>query len=345
MRRAAVACVAFWLVSAFFLGIGAIAANPSAPEAEAGFIGRIGDERAAAGGLAGYVVAADLVEVARRHAEDMQRQQRLHHNPRLGDQVQGWQAVGENVGVGDTVEAIHQKLMESPSHRENILSGRFTEVGVGVVVDGADLWIVQVFRLPRAAEPAPAAEPSSSEPPPAQGDASGTGSGSGGTTSPPASSPTPRPTAGASGASGGATVRAAAANAGPGMPPSTSAPTPPAAAPAPTVVEATAGSGVPTTLGSTAPSTAATDPVGAAGEGGPTSEPTATTDAATVIETDVRTAAGRQVTWLVATAASMLLGVVSALAVHVGGARVRSSRAAAGRRASLLDVWELALAG
>jgi len=66
----AVACMAFWLVSALFLGIGAIAANGSAEESEAGFVGRIGDERAAAA-LAGYVVAPDLVEVARRHAEEM----------------------------------------------------------------------------------------------------------------------------------------------------------------------------------------------------------------------------------------------------------------------------------
>ena len=328
------ACVAFWLVSALFLGIGAIAANGSGEEAEAGFVGRIGDERAARG-LAGYVVAPDLVDVARRHAEEMRRQQRLHHNPRLGDDVQGWQAVGENVGVGPSVEAIHQKLMESPSHRDNILSGRFTEVGVGVVVDGADLWVVQVFRLPRAAassEPAPAASSEPASPPP---------SGSTEPSSPPPSPREPRPAPAAT-PGPAAAVRAASSGAGGdgGGSPSSTAPAP--STTVTTVSAETAGAisvaEVPTTFAEPV-----TPPVAAVAADGSAVEPVPSPPS-TVSETDARSSSPRDVTWPVAVAATMLLGVVAGLLVHVGGSQVRSV-AKTGRRPSLVDVWELALAG
>ena len=319
------ACVAFWLVSALFLGIGAIAANPS-PEAEHGFVGRIGDERAAAG-LAGYAVAADLVEVARRHAEEMRRQQRLHHNPSLGEDVQGWQAVGENVGVGPTVEAIHQKFMESPSHRDNILSGRFTEVGVGVVVDGDDLWVVQVFRLPQSSsgpppEPAPAAPPAESSPP-AEPDPA------------PRTQPEPRP-APSPGVGGTGAVRATSSAPTPAPGPATTAAPPTTAA---TAADTPQVSQVPTSLLDASPSTADTTGVTA----GVTQAP-APAGPDPVVDVDDRSAGERQVTWPVATAATMLLGVVIGLSIHVGGFGARPVAAGNGRRTSLLDVWELALA-
>ena len=328
MRRAAVVGLAFWLVSALFLGIGTSAANPS-DDAEGGFVTRIGEERAAAG-LGGYVVAADLVDVARRHAEEMRRQQRLHHNPSLGNQVQGWQAVGENVGVGPTVESIHEKLMASPSHRDNILSGTFTEVGVGVVVDGSDLWIVQVFRLPQSAATASSSGGSDA--------GAGAGADAPDAESSPASAPEPRPApAPAPAPSGSAPVRAASAATATVAPPAS-----PSSVAASPVTATTAPAEVPTTLAEAAPSTPDTlAPTHAAAAAPPIVMPAAVE---TLTDTDVRSADARQVTWPVAVAATMLLGVVTALAAHVAGGMVRSP-AAAGRRTSLLDVWELAVAG
>lgn len=315
----------FWLVSGLFLAVGPLAADPARPEdVEAGFVGRIGDERAAAG-LVGYVVAQDLVDVARRQAAEMQRQQRLHHNPRLGDDVQGWQSVGENVGVGPAVEDIHRKFMESQSHRDNILSDRFTEIGVGVVVDGPDVWVVQVFRLPRAAAgpaPAPAA---SSEPPPASAEPA---------------PPEPRPAPAPSPVTGGAaTVRAASTGAGSLDTTSTSAAPTTSVAPATTV--ATLAVEVPTSMVEAPSSTPDATPTADVVDG---TTPTAPSGAGTVVDLDLRSWADRQVTWPVGLAATLLVGVVAALAVHVGSATVRSF-AAGGRRTSLLDVWELALAG
>lgn len=133
-----------------------VSAEPP-PAAEDDFVSHIQSDRASAG-LAGYSTAvdlvADLVAVARAHAEDMADQNRLHHNPRLPDQVGAWESLGENVGRGAGVDDIHRAFMESPSHRAETLSTRFTQVGVGVVERDGVLWVVQVFRMPLEAAPA-----------------------------------------------------------------------------------------------------------------------------------------------------------------------------------------------
>lgn len=96
-----------------------------------------------------YVSKADLVTVARRQAQRMASQGRIFHNPNLGREVTGWRMVGENVGRGGSVYAIHQAFMNSTSHRANILDRDFTEVGMGTAYDAKGvLYIAQVFRKP-----------------------------------------------------------------------------------------------------------------------------------------------------------------------------------------------------
>ena len=102
-----------------------------------------------ANGLRPYVVASDLTSVAREHSAQMASRQELYHNPNLTTQVQNWQAVGENVGEGPTVDDIHQAFMHSPEHRANILDHDFTQVGVGVSVDSnGTIWVTEDFREP-----------------------------------------------------------------------------------------------------------------------------------------------------------------------------------------------------
>ncbi|MGH9086307.1 MAG: CAP domain-containing protein, partial [Acidimicrobiales bacterium] len=136
-------------------------ARAQAGDAEQGFAQRIDQERTAHG-LAALAPAADLQEVARRHAQRMAERGQPYHNPQLGSEVSDWSMVGENVGVGDQVDAIHAAFMASSPHRSAILSPDFTQVGVGVHVSAdARIWVVQVFRRPAAAatDPAPAAPP------------------------------------------------------------------------------------------------------------------------------------------------------------------------------------------
>ncbi len=57
--------------------------------------------------------------------------------------------VGENLGtfIRADFEAIHQALMNSPTHRANVLHPDYTFVGIGVLVkpDG-HTWVTQMFR-------------------------------------------------------------------------------------------------------------------------------------------------------------------------------------------------------
>jgi hypothetical protein len=103
--------------------------------------------------------APDLVEVARRHATRMAERGVVFHNPALGDEVQAWDVVGENVGAGNDVGQLHAAFMASKVHRDEILFAGYREVGVGVAyaADGR-LFVTQVFRQ-RQPEPFPAAPP------------------------------------------------------------------------------------------------------------------------------------------------------------------------------------------
>jgi hypothetical protein len=138
-------------------------AGAAVPEAEGDFIGRIAQERSARG-LGSLAYKADLVEVARRQAQRMADRGEPYHNPNLGSEVQGWQVVAENVGVGYDVPGLHKAFMDSPKHRDNILHPEVTEIGVGVVkTSDGRIWVVELFRLPQsasaAAAPAPAPAP------------------------------------------------------------------------------------------------------------------------------------------------------------------------------------------
>ncbi len=137
-----------------------------APAAHAGpgegdFFSRANEARSSAG-LRGYSGPSDLVAVARRQAQRMASEGRIYHNPNLDSEVDNWQAVGENVGMGGDVASIHQAFMNSAGHRANIVDRDFTEVGMGTATDaGGKIYVAQVFRQPQrsSAPPQPAAEP------------------------------------------------------------------------------------------------------------------------------------------------------------------------------------------
>ena len=126
-----------------------IAPAAQAGAAEGEFLYRANSARSSAR-LRAYPMNAELVTIARRHAQRMASQGRIYHNPNLGSEVTGWRMVGENVGRGGTVAAIHNAFMNSTSHRANILDRSFTQVGMGTAYDAKGvIYIVQVYRLPR----------------------------------------------------------------------------------------------------------------------------------------------------------------------------------------------------
>lgn len=168
-RRAAPALVLLVALLATLLPSPAVAATDTGSEAAS--LAEIDAERSARG-LPALRRSAELQAVARRHAVRMADDGSLHHNPELGSEVSGWRQVGENVGRGPSADAVHRAFMDSASHRDNILSASFVEVGVGVERRGDVIWVTQVFRLPaEEPAPAPAAQPApapTAEPEPAR---------------------------------------------------------------------------------------------------------------------------------------------------------------------------------
>jgi uncharacterized protein YkwD len=88
-----------------------------------------------------------LSGVAQRHSARMAKSNRLHHNPNLVRDVgdMPWKILGENVGVGATVNTLHKAFMDSPSHRSNILRSSYRLVGIGVVLAKGRTWVTVVF--------------------------------------------------------------------------------------------------------------------------------------------------------------------------------------------------------
>jgi len=97
-----------------------------------------------------------LADVARSHSRKMAAASRLFHVSEserpLGDRLVAaglfFAKSGENVASSDSFlpALIHQALLESPPHRENMLDPDYDAVGVGVVsVDNRTYYVSQVF--------------------------------------------------------------------------------------------------------------------------------------------------------------------------------------------------------
>jgi uncharacterized membrane protein required for colicin V production len=94
-----------------------------------------------------------LAKVGEGHAWEMYTMGYFaHHSPITGgpaDRVERagipYSITGENLAMAATPAAVHEGLMESPGHRENMLRPEFRRVGIGVVSGPLGLMVVQVF--------------------------------------------------------------------------------------------------------------------------------------------------------------------------------------------------------
>lgn len=126
--------------------VSSIAAPASAlTREEAQFTSLINKERRERG-IKTLASKGDLVAIARRHSARMARDETIYHNRNLANEVEGrWTAVGENVGMGPTVNSLHDAFMASPGHRANVLDRDYDEVGVGVVIRDDVIYVTVVF--------------------------------------------------------------------------------------------------------------------------------------------------------------------------------------------------------
>lgn len=123
---------------------GMLPAAADSVDDEQRYIELINAERRAAGS-GPLTVMPELVDGARRHAERMAEAETIFHNQNLGDLVDGWKLLGENVGRGGNIETLHQAFMDSPGHRENLLNPAYDRIGVGVVWSKGIPYVVEVF--------------------------------------------------------------------------------------------------------------------------------------------------------------------------------------------------------
>lgn len=95
-------------------------------------------------GINPLVFDSELTEVARNHSEEMFRLSYFDHNSpvtgspfdRLDAAGIKYLAAGENIAYAPNVDVAHFGLMDSPSHRENILEPSFQKIGIGIISAG-----------------------------------------------------------------------------------------------------------------------------------------------------------------------------------------------------------------
>lgn len=97
------------------------------------FAAKLNDLRASKG-LAPLAIKGELFDLARSWAGRMETVKSISHNPSLASQGPvGWRRLGENVGMGYDVQALHDAFVASPLHFRNMVDPAFDSVGVGVV--------------------------------------------------------------------------------------------------------------------------------------------------------------------------------------------------------------------
>jgi uncharacterized protein YkwD len=116
--------------------------KPTATQIEASLFELVNEERTKQA-LPSLRLSKKLSSAARKHSKDMASNEKLSHlstsgktyTERLLDDGFYFIAHGENVAKSDSFLAkfIHQKLMESTEHKENILEPDFDTVGIGVI--------------------------------------------------------------------------------------------------------------------------------------------------------------------------------------------------------------------
>ena len=135
-----------------FVAVGVLPAK--ADPGDAGRMLALTNQVRASQGLPALTMDSQLTSVAQAWAAELASRGVISHNPSVRSQVIGWKIVGENVGVGGTVDAVHAGFVASPTHYANLVDPAYTKVGFGIVRPDARIFVVEVFMLPKSAAPA-----------------------------------------------------------------------------------------------------------------------------------------------------------------------------------------------
>jgi hypothetical protein len=108
---------------------------------EASFVAKINDLRTSKG-LPALQVNANLVAKARGWAAGMAAAGRIWHSTLSDGITADWQKLGENVGMGGSVDGLHAAFVASPHHYENLVDPDFGSVGIGIAMSGSGTMFV-----------------------------------------------------------------------------------------------------------------------------------------------------------------------------------------------------------
>lgn len=126
------------------MGLGISASASSGIEGQ--FLSKINASRSSAG-LAPLAMSGSLQSYARSHSAKMADAGKIYHSSSAqlrSAAGSGWTKLGENVGRGPDVSALHTAFMTSSGHKANIL-GAYNQVGIGVAESGGYIYVTAVF--------------------------------------------------------------------------------------------------------------------------------------------------------------------------------------------------------
>ena len=111
---------------------------------EATFVAKINALRASKG-LGSLQVDPVLVAKARQWSAGMAAAGKIWHSTLSDGVTEDWKKLGENVGMGGSVDGLHDAFVASPHHYENLVDPAFGYVGIGVVKNGSTIYVSEVF--------------------------------------------------------------------------------------------------------------------------------------------------------------------------------------------------------
>ena len=125
---------------------------------EAAFVAKINGLRASKG-LPALQVHQNLVAKARGWAAVMAGAGKIWHSTLSDGITADWKKLGENVGMGGSVDGLHAAFVASPGHYANLVDPNFSHVGVGIVMSGKTIFVAEMFMQTMSATTAPSVTP------------------------------------------------------------------------------------------------------------------------------------------------------------------------------------------
>ena len=132
-------------------------ARADGPSDEANFVAQINALRATRG-VPALEIDAGLTAKARSWAGTMAGLGTISHSSLRDGITASWQKLGENVGMGGTVDGLETAFVNSPHHYDNLVDPAFRSVGIGVVRNAAGvMFVAEEFMQLQAPAATPAA--------------------------------------------------------------------------------------------------------------------------------------------------------------------------------------------